>query len=261
MDEFVPGRTYSRKDVWARVNSDLAFPNGGGWLTGYVEQDKKLFAFINIGTPGKTGHMFPNKYEEDENLLTWFGKPNSHSAQPTFKRLLQGETILFPFVRWDNKNTDFTYLGRPKVRTIADNFSLKDGTTTIKIELEIQEAFVFPALDPLAAVADSRFGIKKEVIINRYERNPRYREECLAHFGPICKICGFDFHLVYGELGRGYCHVHHIEPLSEVGGEKNLNPITDLLPVCANCHTMLHQRIPALLPHELRKILMDQKSR
>lgn len=259
MSDFMPGRTYSRKDVWAKVNPGLPFPSGGSWLTGYVEQDKRLFAFINIGTPGKTGHAFPNMLEEDGNTLIWFGKPNAHSAQPTFKRLLSGETVLLPFVRWDNTNTEFMFLGLPNVKSILDGFPLPDGTSTIRLELEIQENKILSSLDPLSAVSDPKFGLKREVTINRYERNPRYRERCLEHFGPTCRICDFDFLLIYGELGRGFCHVHHIEPLSEAGGEHDIDPIIDLIPVCANCHAMLHQQSPALRPKDLKKILAETK--
>jgi 5-methylcytosine-specific restriction protein A len=44
--------------------------------------------------------------------------------------------------------------------------------------------------------------------------------------------------------------------LGEVGGEnKDLDPIKDLLPVCANCHEMLHRKKVALKPEELIKQL------
>ena len=48
---------------------------------------------------------------------------------------------------------------------------------------------------------------------------------------------------MYGELGKGYIHVHHIVPLSEIGEGYEVDPINDLIPVCPNCHNMLHKKI------------------
>ena len=91
--------------------------------------------------------------------------------------------------------------------------------------------------------------------VNRYERDPELRARCIDFHGSNCKICSFDFARIYGWIGNGFCHVHHIRPLSEVAGRHEVNPITDMIPVCANCHAMLHSRIPALTPDELRRIV------
>ena len=87
-------------------------------------------------------------------------------------------------------------------------------------------------------------GAKKEIIVNRYERNHEAREKCIAAHGCKCAVCGMDFEKTYGEIGRGFIHVHHIVPLSSIGKEYELNPITDLVPVCPNCHAMLHRQDP-----------------
>ena len=49
-----------------------------------------------------------------------------------------------------------------------------------------------------------------------------------------------DFGTVYGEMGIGYIHVHHVAPLSDITGEREINPTVGLVPVCPNCHAMLH---------------------
>jgi 5-methylcytosine-specific restriction protein A len=77
--------------------------------------------------------------------------------------------------------------------------------------------------------------------------------------GCVCEICEFDFEKSYGELGRQYCHVHHIKPLSELDGEIEVDPIMDLMPVCANCHSMLHRVTPALQPAELFEMIKNAK--
>jgi 5-methylcytosine-specific restriction protein A len=75
----------------------------------------------------------------------------------------------------------------------------------------------------------------------RYERNQAARDKCIAINGAACKICGMDFEKVYGEVGRGYIQVHHIVPISENEGVHQVDPAKDLIPVCANCHCMLHR--------------------
>ena len=91
------------------------------------------------------------------------------------------------------------------------------------------------------------------VKVNRYERNVNAREECIAYHGAQCKVCGFDFFRTYGEIGKGFIHVHHVIPLSEIKKEYEVNPINDLVPVCPNCHSMLHRRVPPYTVVELKE--------
>ena len=102
-------------------------------------------------------------------------------------------------------------------------------------------------------------GTKNEVLSDRYERNPVNRELCLAANGYLCKICGFDFERTYGVIGNGFIHVHHIEKVADHGGTYYLNPVTDMIPVCPNCHAMLHRKDPPYLPEDLREILSKRE--
>lgn len=86
-------------------------------------------------------------------------------------------------------------------------------------------------------------GSETEIKLTRYERDDNARRKCLEHYGYTCKICGFNFEQTYGEIGKGYIHVHHIIPMSEIGHEYTIDPINDLIPVCPNCHAMLHRAI------------------
>ena len=97
-------------------------------------------------------------------------------------------------------------------------------------------------------------GALKRVVVNRYERDPRVREACLAHWGYRCSVCGFDFAETYGERGAGYIHVHHLIELSSMTSPRRVDPISDLRPVCPNCHAMLHTETPALTISQLRRI-------
>lgn len=100
-------------------------------------------------------------------------------------------------------------------------------------------------------------GSKKQITVNAYERSSQARQECINEYGYKCIICKFDFEKIYGEIGKGFIHVHHIKPLSEINKQYKINPIKDLRPVCPNCHAMIHKRKPAYSIEEIRHILND----
>jgi 5-methylcytosine-specific restriction protein A len=90
------------------------------------------------------------------------------------------------------------------------------------------------------------------ILVNRYERNAKARQACLAHYGHTCFGCGFNFQQFYGSLAAGYIHVHHLRPLSQLKARYQVDPIQDLRPVCANCHAVLHLRTPPYSIEELQ---------
>ena len=65
-----------------------------------------------------------------------------------------------------------------------------------------------------------------------------------------------DFESLYGEIGRGFIHVHHLVPISSIGESYDVNPATDPVPVCPNCHNMLHKKEPPYTIEELKKMLI-----
>lgn len=101
-------------------------------------------------------------------------------------------------------------------------------------------------------------GALMKVNVNKYERNQRARRECVAKKGYRCLVCGRDFEATYGEIGKGFIHVHHLTPISSIGKEYELNVDTDLVPVCPNCHYMLHRKNPPYTIEELKEILANQ---
>lgn len=84
-------------------------------------------------------------------------------------------------------------------------------------------------------------GALKRVVVNRYERDPGARAECIAKYGTDCSVCGFSFGAAYGEHGEGFIHVHHLVPLAAIRRRYKVDPIKHLRPVCPNCHAMLHR--------------------
>jgi 5-methylcytosine-specific restriction enzyme A len=82
----------------------------------------------------------------------------------------------------------------------------------------------------------------KTINVNVYERNPFARKQCMDFYGVICQVCDLDFQDTYGEVGKDFIHVHHIIPLYKVQENYIVDPIKDLIPVCPNCHAMLHRK-------------------
>lgn len=102
-------------------------------------------------------------------------------------------------------------------------------------------------------------GEESDIVLTKYERSKAARDQCVLHHGCSCAVCGFDFESVYGELGRGFIHIHHINPISERGEEYEVDPIRDLVPLCPNCHAMTHRRIPPVSVAELRALFLGKK--
>ena len=108
-------------------------------------------------------------------------------------------------------------------------------------------------------------GAATEVIMTRYERNPRARQRCIEAYGSTyrCEVCGFNFEEVYGPRAAGqYIEVHHVAEhavRSKSQGRHTVDCKRDLVPLCANCHRMIHHLRPQTLsPDELRAIMAKQ---
>ena len=152
-----------------------------------------------------------------------------------------------------------------------------DGNTTKQIKLRLTVPGYGPSeasiLETLLASAIDQFeyqsadetepepgqifpeGSVTRVTVNKYERDPAARKECLATYGHKCTVCDLDFEAQYGDIGKDFIHVHHLKELSTVGPGYAVDPLEDLRPVCPNCHAMLHKRRPAFTPDELRQML------
>jgi len=93
-------------------------------------------------------------------------------------------------------------------------------------------------------------GRKKSVNTQVYERSRLLRDRAIEHYTRngiiVCAACGFDFYKTYGELGRGYIEIHHQKPVYQYEeadfSRLVTEAITDLIPLCANCHRIVHRK-------------------
>jgi 5-methylcytosine-specific restriction enzyme A len=136
---------------------------------------------------------------------------------------------------------------RPSVVEALDRFGLApDRSSVLQEELGMQ--------------IELTEGASYTVQVNAFERNPVARQMCIAHYGTTCSVCGFDFGATYGRVADGYVQVHHLIPLASIGEEYVVDPVRDLRPVCANCHSVIHLRQPPYEIDDLCKILDGVKS-
>ncbi len=113
--------------------------------------------------------------------------------------------------------------------------------------------------DELPTGEPSVEGARCMVWVNAYERDRKNRDLCIAAHGTGCFVCEISFGAVYGEFAKGFIHVHHLQPLSEVKEAHQVDPVKDLRPVCPNCHAVLHLRNPVFSIEELRELMRRQR--
>lgn len=102
-------------------------------------------------------------------------------------------------------------------------------------------------------------GAIKHGAYTRYERSTKLRKKAIEIHGYTCAVCGFDFEETYGELGKNFIEVHHKVPLHE-SGECEPDPGMDMVPLCSNCHRMIHRHKKGMYTvDELKRIVQEQR--
>lgn len=134
---FKRGVEYTRDEI-ARVVRPENPPRGGDWTTGYARIENNLFIFMNIGVAGRTGHDFENHYDEKSQTLVWFSKPNKHSSNPLFQKILSGELTPYFFARWHQK-PPFTFLGTGNIVNLEDGYKTPQGHECIRLIVSVKE--------------------------------------------------------------------------------------------------------------------------
>lgn len=141
------------------------------------------------------------------------------------------------------EDTSFTYSDKidfikKAIKNIFDKKKLKNNLTVPP------KVFFY---DENEEIKNEGKAVRKSVLVR--ERSRKLRSAALKHFskdGVIsCHICGFNFFEKYGELGKGYIEIHHIKPIFQYENQnENIiikKAMDNLIPVCSNCHRMLHR--------------------
>lgn len=123
--------------------------------------------------------------------------------------------------------------------------------------LSLADGQLFEGFGPKPQGLDYEFeeGGIQEVTLELKRRNPQLRKHAVEKYGTRCQVCGFSFEEFYGELGRGYIEVHHLNPLSDCDDPRRITA-EEVAVVCANCHRILHRngKKPVSI-EELRNII------
>jgi len=96
------------------------------------------------------------------------------------------------------------------------------------------------AFEEIADHAGYWEGAMVRVSVNRFERDRSARDECLRRFGHKCAACEKSLTELYGPEVEGLVHVHHTVPLSQIREGYSPDPTSDLVPICPNCHAVVH---------------------
>jgi predicted restriction endonuclease len=158
-------------------------------------------------------------------ILHYIGLKNQH------KGIFENLTINNALEILEKQNSDFSLVIEVLKRLKKQTVNISEQVVKEDIEAELFEEQV-----------TYREGAVQEYYGKRYERNPESRKKAIEIHGLNCVICGFNFEEVYGERGKDFIEVHHVKPLSAIKEKVEINPETDLVPVCSNCHRMIHRR-------------------
>ncbi|MEH7569962.1 DUF3427 domain-containing protein [Priestia megaterium] len=206
--------------------------------------DNKIILFVTK-TKQKSDTQY-NNYFIEEGLLHMEGE-TSHSND---KRIINAESAndsIYLFYR-DIHHTPFIYCGRvflvdykvcydkPSIFILSTSVSLSVSASTLSAEQNKT------SLIDTEFIADPE-GAKKVKTHVSYERSLKNRAKAIEIHGTICKACGFDFNEFYGEdLAKHFIEIHHVTPLAELREGVSIDPLTDLVPLCSNCHSMIHRK-------------------
>jgi hypothetical protein len=143
-----------------------------------------------------------------------------------------------------------------KFLQIGKQLTVPSGISSIQGYILVNPEIQFDTLAEEIPSIESVFeGAIKRINVNKYERNIVARKMCISYYGAKCSVCSFDFEKTYGVIGENFIHVHHLKQLSSIKSEYLVDPINDLVPVCPNCHAMLHKKEPPFSIQELKLII------
>jgi len=247
------GEQYSRKelaDIWGykdfhAIARGIITPKGSNYLILFITKEKQSIQF---------------QYADilENGILRIEGETN-HSADSKIINASQNGRHIQLFYR-EIHHTTFIYYGEINLIKHVENkelpskfiFSVPYDKPDHNLETELLTHGIVN--ESIINEAEGRKKIQKHV---RYERSKKNRLKAIEIHGCICKACGFDFNAKYGaELSKDYIEIHHIESITS--GQRIINPEIDLVPLCSNCHSMVHRKRGEILSIEVLKELISR---
>ncbi|MDB6062523.1 MAG: endonuclease [Verrucomicrobiaceae bacterium] len=141
----------------------------------------------------------------------------------------------------------------PQILWLASDSSVADGEN---VRWTLAKCKGTKKSEEIVYFEGKRFSVSSTAI----ERDSLVRQKCLEHFCYNCSVCSINFEKEYGEIGRNYIHVHHRVDLASNQGEHVVDPKLDLIPLCPNCHVMVHTEKPAMSVEKLKSIYTARRA-
>lgn len=193
------------------------------------------------------------KIEKVENKIESAQKDDGLSA---FDRLF--EAIMAPTPIKEEK------VEAPKQEYITTEKATEE-VKTLKVQKEVSEEKVFVAgvTPKTAEIKPNVEEIKQKSMMpvqvemkeeDKLDYKTRIKNECIEYYGAICDICGFDFGYTYGEAYESCIEVHHVHDVNDEIAE-DTHPTKDLVPICSNCHHVIHSQNPPISVEKMREMV------
>lgn len=244
-DDIIIGREYDRPELakkwgyqsYQAIAKGVVTPRNTPFIILFITKEKQSFlpqyqdAFADgvLEIEGETSHMADNRIvnaKSNDEQIHLFYRERHHSPF-----VYQGQVYLTNFSLLTDSPSHFRFATNPVLGDIDSALEAEALAHGVSLEEFVP--------DPE--------GRKRIIQSIQYERSRRNRRRAIELHGNSCVVCGFDFDAFYGaDLARGFIEVHHTKSVTEMEGA-SLDVETDLMPVCSNCHSMLHRSRGAIL--------------
>lgn len=253
-DELVVGRQYDRPQLAAKwgyasynaIAKGIVTPRNSRYIILFITKEKQEFL---------------TQYQDDfsDGVLEMEGETN-HAADNRIVNAEQNRDEIHLFYR-ERHHSPFVYYGQVYLTgyTLNSNrpshFRFVVSRLAVAIDLALEAEALAHGVGLEEFVPDPE-GRRKIIQSIQYERSRKNRRKAIELHGSACVVCGFDFDAFYGdEIAKGFIEVHHTRSVSEMEG-RALDIKVDLVPVCSNCHSMLHRRKGTVFSvAELRRLI------
>lgn len=143
---------------------------------------------------------------------------------------------------------------------LINDFTYQDLTANLKKIEAKKDKRRIETFDENVIIQEGLKSITEETV---YQRSKQLRDYAIAYYtkhgGIDCNCCTFNFTDFYGkEIGKEFIEAHHIRPIFQYENENLIitikKAVTNIMPVCSNCHRMIHRNWKK--PLEI-KVLID----
>ncbi len=248
-----------RINVKPQIGSD-GHCNGNCWDSRLC-RDYTLKLDQNFDTTRAKGKVYFVFRDRDENKsLTIWG--SSRVCSVDGKEIRFTEFRPWPTIRWvsrfNPKSTLGTQWGQGMYRYL-------DAPQLRKLKAFISNRRQKSSPEPVDSVEpDATYTERRRILMKKHLATERSAKLVWAFKRTLddfkCRVCGFDFRQMYGELGVGFIEAHHNKPLAGIR-KVRVTRVRDLVAVCSNCHRMIHHQSRCMDWKKLKETVRRQRGR